>query len=230
MFKLSSFFVKQEEAEAATAVSTEAPAETTTEASETATSETSGDTLLTGESDKSENSTDTTDDGQVKEEAEGKQEEEKPDVPEKYELTMPEGIELDSNLLDKATPIFQELGLTNDQANKLGTMFAEHQVKMQEQYVSDWAKTQEGWISDLKSDKDFGGSQFDSNVSVAKQAIERFADDETKQFLNETGMGNHPALIKMMNRIGKAISEDTFEGGDGGQGKPSLYPNSNMKQ
>lgn len=226
MFKLSNYFVKQEEAESTTAASTDATVETTTESSETATSETSGETLLTGETDKSEQA-DTAAEGQGEEK---KEEEAKPEVPEKYELTMPEGVELDAALLDKATPVFQELGLTNEQVNKLGTMFAEHQSTMQEQYVNDWAKQQEDWINGLKSDQDFGGSKFDANVSVAKQAIERFADDETKQFLNETGMGNHPALIKMMNRIGKAIAEDTFEGGDSGQGTQSLYPNSNMSK
>jgi hypothetical protein len=226
MFKLSDYFVKQEEAEATTAVSTDTATETTTETSETATSETSGDTLLTGESEKSEESTDTTDADQ-----EEKQEEEvKAEVPEKYELTMPEGVELDSTLLDKATPVFQELGLTNDQANKLGTMFAEHQSAMHDQYINDWANQQKEWVTNLKADPDFGGSKFDANVSVAKQAIERFADDQTKQVLNETGMGNHPEFIKLFHRIGMAISEDGFSDGATTvtSDHRSLYKNSNM--
>jgi hypothetical protein len=37
-----------------------------------------------------------------------------------------------------------------------------------------------------------------------------FGGDELKQVLNESGLGNHPALFKAFAKIGKAMSEDTF--------------------
>ena len=40
-------------------------------------------------------------------------------APKRYELSAPEGFPIDAEALELATPIFQELGLSNDQANKL---------------------------------------------------------------------------------------------------------------
>ena len=42
-----------------------------------------------------------------------------PTVPEKYDFKAPEGQSLDAALVERATPIFKELGLTQDAAQKL---------------------------------------------------------------------------------------------------------------
>ena len=42
-----------------------------------------------------------------------------PVVPDKYEFKAPEGYEVDQKFLDDATPVLKELGLTQEQANKL---------------------------------------------------------------------------------------------------------------
>ena len=151
-------------------------------------------------------------------------------APEKYEFEMPEGVEFNQESFDKFEPLFRDLDLTQEQAQKLVTAQTEWQTQANENYVNEWAKTQEKWVGDLKADTEFGGANFDNNVSVAKQAMERFGSDELKQALNETGMGNHPEIIKVFHRVGSAIAEDTFSNGDSGHGKPTLYPNSNMNQ
>ena len=52
-------------------------------------------------------------------------------VPETYELAL-EGVTLDPVLIDEATPIFKELGLTNDQANTLLPLAPKLMEKAQE--------------------------------------------------------------------------------------------------
>ena len=53
-------------------------------------------------------------------------------APEKYEdFKLPEGMEVNTDLLDKATPVFKELNLTQDQAQKM--------VDLQTTFVSEMA-------------------------------------------------------------------------------------------
>jgi hypothetical protein len=62
--------------------------------------------------------------------------------------------------------------------------------------------------------------------------MDAFATPELRTLLNESGLGNHPEIIRAFYRAGKAISEDGFVAGghkatDKGDAK-RLYPNSNM--
>jgi len=65
--------------------------------------------------------------------------------------------------------------------------------------------------------KESWGADFGKNLNISQMALQRFADIESIQFLKESGLGNHPGVIKMMYKIGQAISEDTFvDGGEAG--------------
>jgi hypothetical protein len=63
------------------------------------------------------------------------------------------------------------------------------------------------------------------------QPVTGFGTPELRTLLNESGLGNHPEVIRMMYRAGKAISEDRFvapsAGGPTGSKDfaKSLYPN-----
>lgn len=169
-------------------------------------------------------------DGEQKADTEAKEEKAEPKAPEKYDIKAPEGMELDSELLSKFDPVFRDLDLSNEQANKLASLYGDHMKTMQEAQANQWAKVQETWVSELKADQDFGGANFDTNVETAKVAIQRFGGEGLVKALNETGMGNHPEIIKFAHKVGLAISEDKFIQGNESGGKVSLYPNSNMNR
>ena len=93
------------------------------------------------------------------------------------------------------------------------------------------AAIRKDWFEASKSDKEFGGEKLEQNLGIAKKALDTFGSPELNQLLVSTGLGNHPEVIRMMYRAGKAIGEDTFVSG-GGSTTPSVksfYPNSNMK-
>ena len=55
------------------------------------------------------------------------------------------------------------------------------------------------------------GEAFDQNVHTAKLAVNEFGGDQLKQYLNDTGLGNDPNIIKVFNEIGKQFfKEDNF--------------------
>lgn len=127
--------------------------------------------------------------------------------PEKYEFTMPEGVELDTALAEKVDPVLRELGLSNEQANKLAATFAEYRASETQRQSDAYAQQVEEWGKSARDDKEFGGAAFDENVKHAQAAIGKFGSPELKAMLAD-GLGNHPELIRFCVRIGKAIGED----------------------
>lgn len=154
-------------------------------------------------------------------------------VPEdgKYTLAMPEGVEVDQEMIDALGPEFKDMGLTNAQAQKLADKFIEINTKRGETRMKDWGDTLEKWVADAKADKEIGGDKFDGNVKNAHRFLGAFGTPALREYLNASGGGNHPELIRVFAKAGALIREDNpAAGGAEGAGKPVdaahvLFPN-----
>lgn len=169
-------------------------------------------------------------------EGEGKEGEEgEGTAPEAYEWKAPEGFEgeLDQAAIEQFEPIAKELGLTQEQADKMVGLHAESLQRAQQQARDNWAQQMQTWQDDLRSDPEFGGAKFDENVGSAMKAVEKFGSPGLKEALESTGMGNHPELVRTFAAIGQAISEDKIVMGNQSQGERSMadrmYSNSPKK-
>ncbi|EMA3752563.1 peptidase [Salmonella enterica] len=151
--------------------------------------------------------------------AEKKKDDDKPEgAPEKYEFQAAEGVELDTEALKDFEPVARELNLTNEQAQKLVDAYPKILAGVQQRQAEAWQQTTEQWAADVKADKEIGGDKLTSNLSAAQRALDQFGTPELKEYLNTTGLGNHPDLVKTFVKIGKAMSEDGMvTGGNDGQ-------------
>ncbi|MEP8938434.1 peptidase [Enterobacter mori] len=140
-------------------------------------------------------------------------------APEKYEFKPAEGQELDTAALEQFEPIARELNLTNEQAQKMVDLYGTKIMPMvQKQQAEAWQKQTEGWAETVKADKEIGGDKLTANLSAAQRALDQFGTPELKEYLNATGLGNHPDLVKTFVKIGKAMSEDGMvDGSNQGQ-------------
>lgn len=167
-----------------------------------------------------------------------------PEAPETYEFTVPEGMELDQAALDRFTPKFKELGLTQEQAQSLVSTYAEQIAAMsegageafeqayQERRTADTAKASEGWLEALKADKEIGGDKFDPVKQRVMAAVGAVATPEMKDAMNELGWGNHPELVRLVHRLIDYVPQDEGAGpaGAGGANQPieaRMYPGMN---
>jgi hypothetical protein len=146
------------------------------------------------------------------------------------DFVMPEGIELDSALLTEATPLFKELGLTQEQAQKLVDFQAKQVKAGSESQVGAFNQLMNDWREQSKNDKEFGGDKFEESISVARTAIDKFGTPGLKQLLEEHGVGNHPEVIRFMVKVGKLTAEDVPGGASAAPAKAQdhvslLYPN-----
>lgn len=148
----------------------------------------------------------------------------KADEPIAYDFKMPEGVELDVAAADEFKGIAAELKLPAESAQKVVDLYAKLQAKQAESF----ANQVQAWGDEVKADKEIGGDKLAENLAVAKKAVDAFGGDEIRSLLDSTGMGNHPAVVRMMVKIGKAISEDGFVKGAPKNPAKSFYENSNM--
>ena len=135
-------------------------------------------------------------------------------APEKYvDFKIPEGMEIDKDLLEKSVPVLKELNLTQDQAQKLVDLQAGFTKQTAEKAAKAWKDTIDGWVNEAKSDKEFGGANFNTNLAIAKVGIKEFGDTQFSEMLEFTGVGNHPAMIRFLMKVGKVVKEaDILQG------------------
>lgn len=150
-------------------------------------------------------------------------------APEKYEsFKAPEGATLDPGVMGQFEEAARELNLPQDAAQKMVDKMAPIMAARQAEQLE---AMRNGWAEESKADKEFGGEQLSANMAHAQKAMAQFATPELKSLLNESGLGNHPELIRFMVRAGKALGEDKIvNGGESNAGSSSrtaaevLYP------
>jgi hypothetical protein len=149
---------------------------------------------------------------------------------------MPEGYQVNDELLGEFSPVLKDLNLTQDQAQKVMDFAPKLIEHTQRQTVASVLETvglkdYPTWAASLKTDPEIGGEKHAENLGLAAKAVAQFGSPELNAILKSTGLGNHPAMVRAFLRIGKAISEDGFVNG-GGAAAPasaqSMYSKSNM--
>lgn len=127
-------------------------------------------------------------------------------APEKYEpFVAPEGTAIDATVLTQFEEAARELNLPQDKAQQLIDKMA---PAMAQQQAAQMQQLSQDWQAAASADKEFGGDKLAENLGYATKAVDTFASPELKTMLRETGLGNHPELVRFMVRAGKAISED----------------------
>lgn len=127
-------------------------------------------------------------------------------APDSYEFQMPDGVELDTAAAEEFKGIAKEYGLTQEQAQKVADIGA----KMVQRQTEAHQTQVQTWVDAVKADKEIGGDKLSENLAIARKTIDTFGSPELKTMLNVTGIGNHPEIVKMAYKIGKAISDDGF--------------------
>jgi len=134
-------------------------------------------------------------------------------TPPPFALTAPDGQVVSAATMSSFTDVAKELNLSQESAQ---TLMNRMTPAIQAQQMAQIKEVQTQWLTQSQSDKEFGGEKLTENLSVAKKALDAFGTPELKALLNQTGLGNHPDVIRFMVRAGKAIAEDQFVPGTAG--------------
>jgi len=127
-----------------------------------------------------------------------------PEIP--FEIAMPEGMEVDNNLLAAAAPTLTKLKATNEDAQALTDAYIEVRSKEAEATAKTWADKRAKWIADAKADEAIGGDNWENtlqNVDAVRKS--EFHTEGFGELVDATGVGDHPEVIRMVNGFGKTL-------------------------
>jgi len=151
-------------------------------------------------------------------------------VPERYQLEL-KGVTLDQQLVAEAEPIFRGLGLNNQQANALlplaPKIMQQAEASTIQRILDDGAKQRKAWGAAFDSDPTIGGANRAETVRLASRGLESVGYGKGHPFrvmLNETGLGNHPDLIRLCRRLGELAGGTAAKGSGDQPAWQAMYP------
>ena len=158
--------------------------------------------------------------------------EKKPEgAPEKYELNMKEGFAWDEATAAAVTPMFQELGLSNEQAQKLADFHMDAMQKFQSSQIEKFHAIQAAELEAAKTDPEVGGAKLQESLGFAAKAMDAYGGQEFRQALATHGMANNVTMLKFLAKVGRELTGDHFVKGTPAPKEESaakvLYPNWN---
>jgi len=127
---------------------------------------------------------------------------------------LPDGITIEDPLVKSFLEGAAKGALSNEAVN---SVLAEIAPKVAEQlrapYLA-WKTTNDAWQAEVKADPDIGGAKLPQTIATIKKGIERFGGNAEQQAainkaFNDTGAGNHPAVIKLLHSAFSKLVEGT---------------------
>ena len=116
-------------------------------------------------------------------------------VPDRYDFDLTDelkdkGFEVDEGKFEKFSEAAKEMGLSQAQFQSIIEYQFEQTQGETAGAVEHWENRVQSWRDTARTDKDFGGENYDANVKQVAQAI-----------------GNNPAFLRFVNRISKVLSD-----------------------
>ena len=132
----------------------------------------------------------------------------RPETPDGYNF----GTEPGDNRLDFFKDAVHKIGLTQDQATNMLQLYAA--VENEQSKASDRANADFAVESQIELKREWG-VDYDSKIDMAQRAVAQFATPEFSKIMDETGIGNHPELLKAFSKVGEAMGDDKLVVGSG---------------
>jgi len=117
--------------------------------------------------------------------------------------------DVQGDISDWYKDIAHSAGLSQEQAKNISEAYNQLEASKMAEMQEQQKETMGAWVDQLKEEF---GSAFDTRIQAAQAAVKTYGGEELKNFLNETGLGNHPAMVKAFADIGKELGEDALVG------------------
>lgn len=157
-----------------------------------------------------------------------------------YEFQAPEGSEISEeaqSMIDAFKADAATMGLSQEQFQAL----VEYDMKRGQEALVEQANAYQervqAWGDEVRADKELGGEQLEANLAVIKSVTDAYGDQDlmaimkapTPENPNGLGLGNHPAVLRFLHRVGKSLADSDLIEGDGHKaadrgGLERMYP------
>lgn len=155
--------------------------------------------------------------------------------PEAWELSVPKDFPLPAENLSAFTARARELGLTKAQAEGMLQWHRDFHGDVTREMARREETVLRDWNREMEQDGEFGGGHLKATIADARRALAVFdPDGGLRALLRDSKYQNHPAVIRAVARVGRALGEHAFvtPGGTGGGRdiplEERMYPNMNV--
>jgi len=128
------------------------------------------------------------------------------------DVKLPEGFTVNETQSKEFTDIVNDHSLSRAQmAQKLVDLQAksitELTTALSEKGKTDWDKVQTDWRKQCQQDPVIGGDKLPATEAAIGRLLDTFGDREARAAFDLTGAGNHPAIVRMLTKIGAKLNE-----------------------
>ena len=136
----------------------------------------------------------------------------RPDAPDGYELPVPDEAKelVDDSVAEVFRKAAYEAGLSKSQAAKLWEAVVEHNTGEANAIEQALDELRESGEKALRAE---WGPAYEQHVELAAKAVMELGGEELVKFLDETGLGNSPELVKAFAKVGKMLADDSLAPG-----------------
>ena len=150
-----------------------------------------------------------------------------PHSPEGYSLEFADNTAVNEELLEDFRELAHQLGITQKQAQKLAGFYENRVGGGLQQYTRKLQEKEQHWRAEIKQQPGYR-----QTISDARRAMETYASKELIDLFNHTRIGSHPAMVRFMGKVGRALAEPSAQGERSGRLLTTaevLYPNHTSK-
>jgi len=129
---------------------------------------------------------------------------------------LPENVSFAEERMKKFTDVLGAHKGSQELGQQLVDMHMAELTQAQEQWRTSqykaWNDAQNGWKDQVRADPEIGGARLETALQQAKSVIKTYGGSEAEQTavleaLTLTGAGNHPAIVRLLSRVGAALTE-----------------------
>lgn len=176
-----------------------------------------------GKSDADKDATDKKDGENKKDDTKQDEEYTAPDL---SDLEMPEGFKANEEIMKDLSSFVTDRKLSKEDAAALIPIGAKIAANLQAAQTEAYAEVRAGWREEVINDKVLGTRE---QMAIADKGLTAYGTPELRKLLDETGLGDHPEIIRAFHKIGKTVSEDVIERGGSGdsvntKAEDAMYP------
>jgi len=153
------------------------------------------------------------------------------------DFKLPEGFNSDKESLESFTQILSEIeGGKLDHAGyqeagqklvDIGTKAIQTSIeRLNDYYVQIHEAQKKEWFESFKKDPDMGGDKLHETVGLLRDAVESYGGNEEqvsefRKVMKDTGVGNHPAVTRILYNMAQKINkyETEADNGNGGSNR-----------
>ncbi len=129
-------------------------------------------------------------------------------APEHYVLKNANGEDVEPQELEMMSRMFKDVNLSQEQAQKLYSAYEKEQSSFIEQSQKAFNQMRDDWFNQTISDPQLGGQNIGQTKLCIKRVMQQCGNKELSEFLNKTGLGFNPAMVRFMTKVGELLGND----------------------